>query len=290
MLMLPRLASSTVAPPRAGQGVCELCHGPAGHSYRRCWSCELVNKRLGRDRLPPVVPISLFRPGSALHRTLVAYKSSPDPRERGRLSADLAELVAWFLATHGPCIGRAAGGGWDVIDVVPSTRRAGPDHPFSHALASLPLLSSRARHLLRRGASAVAHLEPAIGAFAVGTGVRGARVLLLDDVYTTGSHALSAAAALESAGACVVAIVPIGRLVHAECRPAAAWWQQLTMAPGGSTVTERRCCLGGSNWRAAPQDASLDPKKASTCSSAARVALPSTSRRSSVSTEWAALR
>jgi len=44
-----RLLSSSLPPPPAGAGVCEICHGPAGHPYPRCWSCEVVRRRLRLD-------------------------------------------------------------------------------------------------------------------------------------------------------------------------------------------------------------------------------------------------
>jgi hypothetical protein len=242
-----------VPPPPAGPGVCHTCHGPAGAGYGRCWSCAVVTRQLGPGTTaPPVVPISIFAPGSNLHRVLVTYKSGPDAGERARCGAGLAELIATWLSLHGHCLARVAGGGWDVIDVVPSTRRADPVHPLAAALATLPALAGRVAPLLGRGPAPVGHLQPAADAFRTCSTAppSGARVLLLDDVYTTGAHALSAAAALEAAGARVVAIVPVGRLVHAESWPGSEWWARFCgPVDAPSTIGVRRCALEAGAYR-----------------------------------------
>jgi predicted phosphoribosyltransferase len=63
-------------------------------------------------------------------------------------------------------------------------------------------------------------MQPHARAFAVPrssrTAVSGARVLLLDDTYVSGSRAQSAGAALRGAGARSVLIVPIGRVLRPE--------------------------------------------------------------------------
>ena len=63
-------------------------------------------------------------------------------------------------------------------------------------------------------------MRPNARAFAVPASwraaVRGARVLLLDDTYVSGSRAQSAAAALRLSGARAVLIVPLGRVLRPE--------------------------------------------------------------------------
>jgi phosphoribosylpyrophosphate synthetase len=61
-------------------------------------------------------------------------------------------------------------------------------------------------------------MRPNPEAFAVAApwrgSLEGARVLLLDDLYVSGSRAQSAAAALRRAGARPVLIVPMGRVIR----------------------------------------------------------------------------
>jgi hypothetical protein len=72
--------------------------------------------------------------------------------------------------------------------------------------------------VLRRAAGSIGHMRPNPDAFAVPstcrTTVAGARMLLLDDVYVSGSRAQSAATTLRRAGASSVLIVPLGRVIR----------------------------------------------------------------------------
>ena len=61
------------------------------------------------------------------------------------------------------------------------------------------------------GSSLAVRKQNAWGAFAASSGVRGARVLLLDDTVTTGSTLLAATAALLDAGASGVSVIAVSR-------------------------------------------------------------------------------
>jgi hypothetical protein len=71
-------------------------------------------------------------------------------------------------------------------------------------------------------------MRPNPRAFAVPSACRpavsGARVLLLDDTYVSGSRAQSAAATLRRAGARSVLIVPLGRVIRPATFAAHAWF------------------------------------------------------------------
>ena len=91
-----------------------------------------------------------------------------------------------------------------------------------------------------RGTGTMAHNHASDTGFVVLPDVRGARVLVVDDTFTTGARAQSAASALQLAGARVIAVVPIGRVIdprHGE--EVSAYWT--------SRSRERfdfgRCCL-----------------------------------------------
>ncbi|HEX4244408.1 MAG TPA: phosphoribosyltransferase, partial [Acidimicrobiales bacterium] len=71
---------------------------------------------------------------------------------------------------------------------------------------------------LVRGTGALGHLRPSRSGFVIHplvdpAGLRRRRVLVVDDSYTTGSRAQSAAAALRLAGMRVGAILVLGRVV-----------------------------------------------------------------------------
>src|SRR5213078_4874955 len=99
----------------------------------------------------------------------------------------------------------------DLVCVVPSSERP-PPHPLVQVLdAHVTHLASRREELLVRGHGKLGHRRPSIDAFVPTKDLTGKRVLLVDDVYTTGARAQSAAYTLERAGAHVQAVLVIAR-------------------------------------------------------------------------------
>jgi len=146
---------------------------------------------------------------------------------RLRFGTIVRALLKAFLLQHARRLEDVVGGPIDVVALVPSTHRPGPA-PLAlvagladEVVGSLP--SARwAPDLLRRsdapgGPPPVSHMRPDPAAFTVlppdRAGLRGARVLLLDDTYVSGARSQSAAAALARAGARVV-IGPLGRVLR----------------------------------------------------------------------------
>jgi ComF family protein len=84
---------------------------------------------------------------------------------------------------------------------------------------AVPDLLVRTRHTPSQGGlSATARRRNVTGAFAVRKGmadnVRGARMLLLDDVYTTGATVGACAAAARRAGAATIDVITLARVVR----------------------------------------------------------------------------
>jgi hypothetical protein len=154
-------------------------------------------------------------------------------------------LLAGFLATHASCLGGEApalGSGrlpWDVVTTVPSTSGSAP-HPLEEAIRLVPWLGVQHSRLLVRTSVPLDHLWADEAGFRVGTNVDRKQVLLLDDTWTSGARAQSAASALADAGARVVAVVPVGRVVDPTWSPRIAdWWQ----ARAGLAYEPDTCCL-----------------------------------------------
>ncbi|HEX4540117.1 MAG TPA: hypothetical protein VH112_07700 [Acidimicrobiales bacterium] len=224
--------------PARGPGVCAICHGCTRPGFSTCYSCAHVT---GQVRRPchQVVPMSLYAIPSGLHTTLRSYKDGGAADGRRRHTAFVASLLARFLFDHGDCLRRGRVGGWDFITTVPSTGRPGP-HPLEGALSMVPWLAAQHRETLVRGSGAIGHNVACDTGFVALPDVGGARVLVVDDTFTTGARAQSAASALALAGARVVAVVPIGRVIdpgHGE--HALAYWTSRSR----EAFDFGRCCL-----------------------------------------------
>ena len=219
------LAASCIAPPDQGEDVCSVCHGWTRPGYPVCFPCRLT---AGQVSWPcrRVAPVSLYRPGGALHQALRGYKDGP-PATRAVLSRRVGAVLARFLWEEGP---RIAPAGWDALVVVPSTTGRPGGHPLEAAVAAVRTVATQLwPGALRRGAGGVGHREAGDGAFAVGEGVdvAGTRLLLLDDTWTTGARAQSAASALAAAGADVEAVVVVGRVMTPVAgAPTGRWWER----------------------------------------------------------------
>jgi len=224
---LRRLAAAPAgglsAPPPAAPGLCAACFGPvtAGRAY--CFQCDLHRQCAPGSLASVVLPAAYAVKGGPHARRLWIYKSGAPGAAAAR--GVLTVLLLVFLREHGPCLWRRAGGaggpaGPTHLAVVPSGRsRAGP-HPLRTlaepylrlpwvSLAARPGTDGRSRDLDPERFTA-----PRLA---------GARVLLLDDTWTTGASVQSAAMALRGAGASAVAAVVLGRHLAGPAAAAAAF-------------------------------------------------------------------
>src|ERR1022692_1552215 len=223
--------------PRPGlRGLCGVCHGPAAAGSARCFQCDLHSQCAPGSLADTVVPVAFAIKGGPHARSLWQYKSGQSRAARraaGGAASPAAEvglnlacgvasgpaaavaarqllaLLLVFLHDHGRCVWRAAGstGGPTHLAVVPTARgRPGP-HPL-RALISPYVTAPWAELSVLPGGHPVRELDP--DRFAAAP-LPGARVLLVDDTWTTGATAQSAAMALRRAGASSVAIVVLGR-------------------------------------------------------------------------------
>lgn len=224
--------------PVHGPRVCAICHGCKRPEFSICYSCAQVT---GQVRRPchRVVPLSLYEIPGALHATLRGYKDAEKGDERRQYAALVASLLARFLFDHGDCLRNCRTGGWDFITTVPSTDRPGR-HPLCSALALVPWLAAQHRDMLVRGAGTMGHNVASDDGFVALADLSGSRVLVVDDTFTTGARAQSAASALQLAGARVTAVVPIGRVIDPARGEEA---QNYCSSRSRERFDFRRCCL-----------------------------------------------
>ncbi len=182
-----------------------------------------------------MVPIAFAVKGGPYAGRLWQYKSA-------RLTEAAAEspttilraMLLVFLRDHGPCLWRAAGTAAPThLAVVPTARGRPGTHPL-RVLAAGFLARPWATLAARPGGEQVRDLDPERFRAAPAPG---ARVLLIDDTWTTGSSAQSAAMALRAAGARSVVTVVLGRHV------AVAAAEQAGIGPAGMPFRLDRCAV-----------------------------------------------
>jgi hypothetical protein len=209
---LSALYENVMLGPRRGPNVCGTCFNFTD-GYERCYACDH-----GRPILDAVAPISYSVAREQLHHALASYKRLHGDVAR-RLGASLAAILWRFLAEHERCLARAAGtDGFELVTTVPSSDRARDEnHPIRWIAGEL-VGPTRARHerLLRRSDIDVQPRTFSPEKFVAIRPIERSSVLLIDDTWTTGASAQSAAAALKAAGAGAVAAVVIGRHLNRE--------------------------------------------------------------------------
>ena len=204
---LSALYENVLLGPRRGPDVCGTCFNfTAG--YSRCYACAH-----GEPVLDALVPISYSVAREQLHHALASYKRL-DGDVAGRLQAILAAILWRFLAEHEPCVARAANAErFELVTTIPSGDRERDDcHPLRRIVGEL-VGPTRQRHhrILRRTGTEAPARTFSTARFEATSQLQCQSVLLIDDTWTTGSSAQSAAAALKVAGAGRIAAVVIGR-------------------------------------------------------------------------------
>ena len=183
--------------PRAGPAVCEVCFDLTD-GYERCYGCANT-----QQWLDAVVPISYSIGHEQLHHALACYKRQP-PRSRRSI--------------------RARAGSGAVAVPGRRTRRASRERPeprasrssrrshralrratrFLRSSASSASWSARPvdryERLLRRSSAPATPRTVSLEKFKTARNLQHQSVLLIDDTWTTGANAQSAAAASRSSG------------------------------------------------------------------------------------------
>ncbi|MGH3717986.1 MAG: hypothetical protein ACRDRI_03915 [Pseudonocardiaceae bacterium] len=162
-----------------------------------------------------VLPISLYEVSGQYWHVLRYYKDHHLPEVRAQFATIVVATIARFTYRHWPCITTMLGGAPTVVTTVPSTRLAARsgEHPLVAAVRRSSLLAGLHSILLERGPGQVGHQQASDDAFLALAGLRGHRVLLIEDTFTSGARVQSAASALHLAGASTVAVVSAGRVV-----------------------------------------------------------------------------
>jgi predicted amidophosphoribosyltransferase len=198
--------------PRSGPDVCSTCFNFT-NGYARCYACTH-----NESQLAAVAPISYSVAHEQLHHALAQYKRLQTPASR-RLTVGLAAVLWRHLAHHERCLADAAGvERFELVTTVPSgDRERDGHHPLRRIVGELVgPTTGRYERLLVRSETELQPRAFSHQKFRPTRELDGHAVLLVDDTWTTGASAQSAAAALKLAGAESVAAVVIGRHLNRE--------------------------------------------------------------------------
>jgi predicted amidophosphoribosyltransferase len=223
------LAPDLVPPPLDAPDVCPMCRSWRPNGVDLCDNCQQTFEEVSRP-CPRVLPICLYAKPSAMRDRLTYYKDGT-PEQKRRYAPEIAIIVARWFAEHEGAL-RTLTGGWDFVTVVPSATRE-PPQPLASALLALESPHAPAlTDLLVRHLGEIGHRKLSDEGFRPSSSIDGSRVLLLDDVYTTGGTAQSAASALQFADADVVALIPIARRINPDYRAdvRALWERQSALS------------------------------------------------------------
>lgn len=215
-------------PPADAPDICPTCRSWRPPGSALCDNCSDNAAVLGAS--VPVIPVSLYRKPSVFRDWLTRYKPN-DEEDHPEYAAVLGTILARWMDAHGSALHDWCGG-FDTMCVVPSATRV-PPHPLEAVIDKyVPPLAHGRNRLLLRGEGDLGHRSPSPEGYVADASTRDHRVLLLDDVYTTGARAQSAAFALRAAGAVVPAVLVIGRRVNPEWRDEVdVIWQRQTAIP-----------------------------------------------------------
>jgi hypothetical protein len=189
---------------------CRVCAGPVD-GFERCWRCEQARRIAGvADVVAPLTYAIAGTPSAALVRD---YKNHPVRKMRESRSALINWLVGLGITRHERCIGAAAGSPISLRVVIPSLTSWPGVHPLAEIARTLGVLGE-----VRLVATPTALCDGVVRAdkfmLTPGSGVEGRHVLVLDDMWTTGSNAQSAALALRRDGAAAVSVMVVCRWLN----------------------------------------------------------------------------
>jgi predicted amidophosphoribosyltransferase len=199
-----------------GARPCPVCGGATHAGFAVCYCCATLVRQLNTP-LAPVVVVADYRLGDPMHRRLRGYKDAPVAEVRHRHLAELAAILDHWLAANRSGMRRRFGAPWELVATVPSSRRpAGA--PADALVSRVTALAGCHAGLLVRGPEDTGHLKAARRGFVLSPTIDAGwlldrRVLVVDDSIVTGARAQSAVAALRLAGARVVGVMAVGRMV-----------------------------------------------------------------------------
>ncbi|MCW2653596.1 MAG: hypothetical protein QOE41_4136 [Mycobacterium sp.] len=187
---------------------CEVCTTPVD-GFARCWRCQQHQRIAGVADV--VAPLTYAIGGTQSATLLWHYKDDPVRKVRERHGLILNWLLYLAIWEHERCLGVMAGVPVSLRVAIPSLSGRTGTHPFVTLARWMNAISPSIALVPRPGA--LCDRVVTADKFVLEPGLRldGQHVLVLDDTWTTGSNAQSAALALRRAGAERVSVLVVGR-------------------------------------------------------------------------------
>ncbi len=214
-----RYANFMITPGPAGPDFCDTCWTPCNPAFGRCYRCS--NQP---NHLAAMVPLTYSLDLGQMHTALRGYKDgwAGDCSDafRNGLTSQLAAVLTRFVDAHERCLAQAAAvDAFDVVTWVPSSRPNRWRLKWILEVGCTPL-KDRAVELLEATVGG-AGKEYDARRYRATENLSDMDVLLVDDTWTKGASAQSAAAALLASGAPSVSLLVIGRHVTPNWQPIA---------------------------------------------------------------------
>lgn len=198
--------------------VCPLCRAGKGPRQALCSSCRQTTGQVHYP-IDTVIPISYYvkpdegEPSGPFRDAVHGYKESPDPAEQAALGEVVGGIMARYLFEHGDALAEVFGE-WDEIVAVPPTKSAPPSRLARILAAEFSNVVVPPVELLTNGPGEMGFVRASEAGFRTTADVSGARILLIDDTFTTGARMQSAAHALHAGGADVVVGMTVARKIR----------------------------------------------------------------------------
>lgn len=210
---------------------CVVCATPLEleRGFSTCYPCKEMARaaeQCGVRIADQVIPLVYAIKGGQSAHLMHTYKT-PAATPAGLEQLRLLLWTAFKL--HRTCIEEARGQRLDAWATVPSTRESGRPHVLRNIVASV--MDEELHEVpLSAGAGFVAkprRFVKELWSAEEGQHVDGRHVLLVDDTWTTGAHAQSAASALYTAGASAVTILILARWLDPGWSPTQMFMKKL---------------------------------------------------------------
>lgn len=149
------------------------------------------------------------------------YKRGTDPESREFAQKAVAGILVRYISEHREALIERFGE-WDAVVAVPSTKHDGVASLQTAVEDHYPGVIGQFERPLRGGPDQLSFGHSGEHGFVASDDIKGRRLLLIDDTFTTGARVQSAHHAPEAAGATVATTIVVARKISELDNPIAA--------------------------------------------------------------------